>query len=251
LPRTKRSSRFLAPDWLAAIKTEFINAAVHNNSPALRELATEVVNGRKSVHQWACSWEVNGTWIEEWAETALADWNAGRSPQPGLDPTTGELRVDLPPAPQQSTEADHFSCIISGTPLARRAHRVTRGGSPWWKKGNNCAICGRDHSANATDDDRMIFRKLMHAELEHALDSYEARATQSGHSMEIVIPSDLDLKLTVAALSVLCGKTTKEIADHPKISKERSVVSRWLKEMRALLQLPPRKPGHRRRPLLQ
>jgi hypothetical protein len=203
------------------------------------------------VHQWARSWELTNTWIEEWANNAVADWNAGLLPQPLLDATTGDINVLWPQVPEQATKADHFSCTISGTPLAKLAHGVIIGGSPWWDEGKKCPTCGQKLPVNATADDRVTFRKQKHADLDRALDGFFQTAIQSGRSMQVILPSDLELKLTVAALSVLCGKTTKEIADHQKISRERTVVSRWLKETRALLQLPPRKPGHRRRSLLQ
>lgn len=227
MPRHRKPKIFTAPGWQQAIRVEFLEFARQHGSPALRMLATEVNRDRMTVHQWATSFSVAGTWLEKWAEDTIAAWDSPARPQPVFE--GGQLvEISYLPPRDNDTAKPAFSCTVSGTFISRRAHRITFGGTPWFDK--------------EPEDDRKQFQKKMHEQLDGELDRFFENAGN-----ERTLPEELSLKLEVTALYLLCSKTSDDIAKDPGVSAVSKTVSRWIKDTLDLLELPAKPPGRPRK----
>jgi hypothetical protein len=81
----------------------------------------------------------------------------------------------------------------------------------------------------------------MHRKLDSALDQFFTR------SQRILIPSDLSLKIEVAAMYILCGNTRDELVaalkpESPHVATEAMYV--WLREAMGILELKMRPRGY-------
>jgi hypothetical protein len=235
MARQKKQPVFAPPGWRQAIKSKFLRNAFHFNPQALSLLATKVRAREITEQDWAASFGVAGTWIEEWAKDTLQSWREQPSYCPAPD-DAGKRWVFFATPRDGETEADVFSFEISAKPLCRMSFGVTIGG--YLQEGE-------------PEDDWERFKRQMHESLDNALKDFRMKAVQSGSSREIVIPSGLDLKLELAALYLFSNKSPTELAENAAVARDRTVVYRWLKEILTLLELPMKLPGHqpRRNPL--
>jgi len=213
---------FAPPVWRQTLKAKFLVTAFGHCPQATELLAGQVREGARSVQDWAVQFNVSGTWIELWAEDVLQTWR--------WTPLVYPWR---PPPPPEELEADFFSFRIDNArPSCRFSHRVLVGG----------------HFPKEADPRNWErFKQEQHAALEWHLNQYREKALQAGASREIRVPGDLDLKLEVAAIYILRGMTCREIGVLRGVGRDPSVVSRWLKEILGLLDLPRRRPFSRAR----
>jgi hypothetical protein len=233
MSRQKRAPAFFPPSGMQAIRTRFLNYAVQYRSRALHVLAKDVYRGDMSVSEWARSLNATSTWLERWAQDTVDSWNQGLIPAPNLT-ENGALEFRFRAPRDEQTQADEFSCILSGTPLSMHAHRVTIGGPPWWEPN--------------TTDDQECFRKEMHFQLDLRLDAFFVRAVKSGASQQITLPNELDKKLQAAAQYILCDKSTGELHSQLVMCVGNvNTVYRWLREILDFLGLPMRARGCRRK----
>jgi hypothetical protein len=235
MARQKKQPVFAPPGWRQAIKSKFLRNAFHFNPQALSLLATKVRAREITEQDWAASFGVAGTWIEEWAKDTLQSWREQPSYCPAPD-DAGKRWVFFATPRDGETEADVFSFEISAKPLCRLSFGVTIGG--YLQDGE-------------PEDDWERFKRQMHESLDNALKAFRMKAVQSGSSREIIVPSDLDLKLELAALYLFSNKSPTELAENAAVARDRTVVYRWLKEILTLLELPMKMAGHqpRRSPL--
>lgn len=227
MARPKKRAVFVPPAGLRDIKCKFINFGSRHRSKVLRLLATEVREGKMSVHQWAEMFGQADTWMEQWADGTLEAWRLGTKPAPAVD-KAGNIEVVFEYPDDGQTSDDTFTCTLTSTPISRLSHRVSIGGPPWWDSGSR--------------DDRDDFRKMMHRHLDIYLDQYFATALRLGASREMKLPTNLDIKLEVAALYILCVVSRKNLAE--AVHQAEATVYDWLTEAVELLQLRTRVPGH-------
>jgi hypothetical protein len=69
--RPKKQLLVELPGFHQLIRVKFISFALGHRSPALRLLATKVWHREMSVAEWAKSFYVSGTWVEQWAQDVL------------------------------------------------------------------------------------------------------------------------------------------------------------------------------------
>src|SRR2546429_9932387 len=75
--RPNNEPRFEPPGFRQAVRARFIEFARFHNSRAIYLLGTEVWSGETSLHDWAESFNVSKTWVEQWAQDALDSWREG------------------------------------------------------------------------------------------------------------------------------------------------------------------------------
>lgn len=90
----------------------------------------------------------------------------------------------------------------------------------------------------AKDDDWERFEDEQRAKLDTSLKNYRRRTLECGASCEMTIPDELDQKLAVAAIYAFCKKSPAEIGALSAVTRDRTVVHRWLHEILPLLDLP-------------
>ena len=78
MARPKKQPQFEPPGFHQAIRARFIQFAQLHSSPALRLLATKVWLGELSLQEWAKSFNVSQTWVEQWAQDALDYWRTSQ-----------------------------------------------------------------------------------------------------------------------------------------------------------------------------
>ena len=220
MARTKKQTVLLHPLAKQNVKAQFLNAVKEVCPMALRPLEEEINRGELSVPQWAEQFNVQDTWIEHWASEVIESWRS----DPGSYPFW--------PIPADQSGDSGFSYSVHN---ARPFPLASRSVSP-----------GRSCPGGIEKDDWENFKKQQHENLERALEGYRERLLLSGAGAEVVMPDDFEQRLAVAALYIFEGLTAAEIGKHPKVTRDSSVVSRWLREVLELLELRPRAPGHRR-----
>jgi hypothetical protein len=228
MPRTKKQAILTTPLWNQTLKVMFLEAGFHHCPEALELLQPDVRAGAVSVHAWADQFSLAGTWVEHWAGVTLAEW-AGH---PHLFPNFQSLLFE-------SAAADRFSYEVHGRyPTCKFALGTVVGGSL---------------SEGAPHDDWERFKAELRNDLDRALENYLQEALTTGALQRITVPSELQLKVEVAALYFFRNLTPQQIADYPTKSydrthRNRTQINVWLKEVLPLLGLWMRAKGHRRRP---
>jgi hypothetical protein len=229
--RTKKSKGFLLPSGIQAIRAKFLQYAFAHESSAFLQLATEVREGRTTVRQWADSYHLGGTWVEEWAKDTLEAWNTGTCPSPvvigskvasfidGTEPSkhlkednehAGTLRMFYP-EPRDEHDLFSFSC----RPLSRLAHKSTVYGAPWWKENTTETLEGiKKEILVQVGKELDKFFTSSEAVIQHDDGTVVRRLIASG--VETTLPSDLDLKLEAAAVYYFCGRSPEAIQFSPK-----------------------------------
>jgi hypothetical protein len=229
----KKAKVFAPPGWRQALKCQFLNFAFVHNRHALQLLAVDVKNGSMTPHEWAKSFNLAGTWVEEWAQDTLEFWVMFPDLGPeGSNPGNNEqpIEVSYPPPCDEKNDADVFSFKISVVPISKLALGITVGGSL---------------RKDEPEDDWQRFKKRVHASLDFALEEYCQNAVRSGASDELLVPSDLDLKVEVTAAYFFCGMSPAQLR-YRLVTKvgDNSTVYRWIKEIAKLLNIPMKASGH-------
>jgi hypothetical protein len=285
--RRKDKTTLVTPLWIEALRTNFLSAAFGLMPSARDLLATKGYRGEITSLDWAREFDVQGTWIEEWAERTLKDWKAFPD-WVRNDPVTGALvEVFCNPPEVAQTKEDQFSYSTSGNLPSPYAIGVVAGGrlpNALMGEFDQLRKARRDYREElqtkeqaTTADQRRVadarigaakarlekasqaaaefdpwdyFVKARRADLDKALSQHRKEAASTGASREIHIPRDLDLKLEVAALYIFGRQTPEEIGKRRGVGRERYAVNRWLREILPLLDLKPRPPGWQRKPPL-
>src|ERR1019366_6589804 len=83
----------------AAPRAKFIEFGRLYNTPALRLLCSEVRLDEMSLHDWAKSYNVAGTWLEQWAKDTLDSWRVSALPDTEADGLPRPWYIMSPPDP--------------------------------------------------------------------------------------------------------------------------------------------------------
>jgi len=247
--RPKKHPRFERPGFRQQIRTKFLRFALSHNAPALRLLCTEVRLDKMSLHKWAQSFNISGTWVEQWADDTLDSWRTFALPDktdgspkpwyilsppdplpPGMRPKRRDGRIACrPPIALESDKLDveyplprasevdapiaNSSAPWTQTEALFENDGTTIGGAPGLNI-DPCPHCGR----KAIGKRRKRYKRL---DEETAL---------------------LDSKIECAAVYLLCRASIDELAKKRHASP--SAMYGWLKEAMALLDLKMRPHGH-------
>lgn len=220
MARTKKKTVLVHPLAKQTLKAQFLNAVKEVCPMGLLPLEEEIYRGEMSVRQWAERFNVEDTWIELWAKDAIERWRS----DPGSYPY-------WPNPADQSDESGFSHTVVNARPFPLASRSV---------------LTGRSCPAGVDKDDWENFKKQQHENLETGLERYRESLLHSRVGVEVVMPDDFEQRLAVAALYIFGGLTAAEIGKHPKVTRDPSVVSRWLRDVLELLELRPRAPGHRR-----
>ena len=236
--RTRQQAEFVSPEFFRAIRCKFLHYVQMYCGNALDLLVTDVLLGRMTAQEWADRYDVGGTWVQDWANQAIRSWKAGKF-------VGGKGRY-LPPMPEvRATGADKFRFYIPPTiPPSKEApaKMYTLGSKP----AHGIPLARAVFDDNLTDWDNFCNEKMM--ELKTALRQHrENQFRVERVSREVIIPPDLDLYLQEAAVYYFGTMTTQQISEHPGTSRDPATISRHLKLVLDLLDLPPRPKGHRPR----
>jgi len=127
------------------------------------------------------------------------------------------------------TDSDVFRFSIEATPLAKLQLGSTIGGdsASLWELG---------------EDDEAAFRRHSRALLEAA---YGHHFAERPPTSLVVLPAELERKLEIAALYVLCELIPADLAKAESPHMTEPTIRNWLNEALDLLDLPVRRSGHR------
>jgi hypothetical protein len=253
--RPKKQSHFELPGFRQEIRGKFIEFAQQHNSPGLQLLGTDVWLGKISLHQWAGSLNLSGTWVEEWAQDALDAWSAStaaretdNSPKPWWilgppDPPAGTPLAKSPyragrycPAPRklESGEMDmafplprdrDTDILVNWEEYGIKIRALL---APYW---DACPRCGEA--------------------IDRATEKTEGFCRSCAKIRRVTIPRDCDLKIKCAALYHLSGKPTDKLVEAVKVSVSAEAMYGWLQEANALLDLKMRPRGRRTHEILR
>lgn len=281
--RNKKQKTLVAPEWLQTLRTRFLAAGFYHCPDALGLLVKEFEAGHRTGRDWAVQFDVTGTWIELWAEETLEFWrNNPQCIRPA--PQVTSVQYFYPPPSSKGASAPGFSFTISETRLpCKFAVGTLVGGSLPDELGedqmalSDAERCfaeavqirhqskgdaARKQAESKVEDARIRlknatqrfnaegntwewFKKSMHNRLDTALEQYRVTALSSGAAVEIKIPSEIQLKIEVAAIYTFGGRTPREISELDWVRRDATVVYRWLREILPLMNLKTRKAGLR------
>ena len=226
MARLKRPPTIVPWRWWPTLKSKFLDYSFEFYPSALKELAIQVRENKVTVRQWAESWEVADTWIEQWAEQTLTSW---RKEPPVVD---GYITY---PSPTGTRAEEKFSFTITDAISdCRLAFGETVGGAKF--------------GTNEPTDDWERFRDSLQRRLNYELKIYRIKMLRIGMLEEVDLGTDeeLELNLKIAAVNVFGNKSAGEIGQYAGVARERSVVSRRVTKILALLDLKPTKRGRKR-----
>jgi hypothetical protein len=206
-----RPKKVFAPGWLHTTKCKFLVYAYKQNSEAFRQLAVDVKNGGLLPGDWARTYDVGGTWIEEWARTMPAEMNEQ------------EVWFNLPAGP------DPFVFVP-----ASDTQRV-------WYSRRSPGDAGTEIDLLLADGSKIKVRDLAeHHGFDYLIEGrrhFDAAVRQYIRENEIVIPGDLDLKLQTAAAYFFGRLAPTNIRLRSKATHEAYTKLRWVQEAAKVLKL--------------
>jgi hypothetical protein len=94
--RPKKRLYFEPPGFRQAVRARFIEFGRRHDSRALRLLGTKVWSEEVNVREWAKSFNVVGTWVEQWAQDTLDAWRKGTFYPPPIASESGNLTMWYP-----------------------------------------------------------------------------------------------------------------------------------------------------------
>jgi hypothetical protein len=233
MARPRKRFEFEPPGLRSDLRGQFIRAA--EGSLALHQLCADVLphwSIGDGLHGWADSFNVSGTWVEEWAVNTLNAWSAANAAQPvGSLPwwIQAHSKGRFCPAPMPAFPLpDQFEDMDGILTLSIRMLF-----DPWrgWLDDDEevCPIC----------------RTLL-VPVSEAAASIPTFCPSCHKTRKITIPSDRDLKVECCADYVMNRRTVEEVA---KGLESRGIsttaMHKWIKATMTLLDLP-MKPARRR-----
>ena len=221
MPKTRRA--IVSREWVHQQRVRFLETAFHHYPSALASLRNDVWRDKRiSAGHWASQFDLEGTWVEQYAADVIGFWELEANSS--VDPQSpGQL---FPPEPRRN-EAPLFFAIN-------------------WRLPNT--------GSRGAFLDRATLVAELQADVGHLFAGWLEARLRDGSLIEILEPTDLDLKIECAVLYYFGRMSPQDIVDRKRVlvvrgssmmAGSRVTVNRWLQQVSEVLSLPRRKPGSR------